>query len=413
MNILLINHYAGSPVHGMEYRPYYMAREWSKIGHDVMIVAASISHLRSQNPKVKTALTEQQIDGIRYLWLKTPEYRGNGIGRVFNMLTFVSRLAAIRNKLVHEFKPDVVIASSTYLLDIYPARLIAKNANAKLIFEVHDLWPLSPIELGGMSRWHPFIIAMQWAENYAYHQAERVVSILPKASDYMVAHGMAPEKFCYIPNGIDVEEWAYNAEPLPELHSAILSRLKEEGRFVIGYAGALGIANALDSLVDAASFLHDSSASILIVGQGQEKERLENKARVAGEQQIVFLPPVKKASIPTLLQMMDGLYIGLQRQPLFRFGVSPNKLMDYMMAGKPVIHAIEAGNDMVAESGCGISIPPEDPCAIAEAIVKLMSMKPEERTAMGLKGREYVLKHHDYRVLARRFLDIIDMPITR
>lgn len=163
----------------------------------------------------------------------------------------------------------------------------------------------------------------------------------------------------------------------------------------------------LPSLVDAASFLHDSSASILIVGQGP-KERLENKARVAGERQIVFLPPVKKASIPTLLQMVDGLYIGLQRQPLYRFGVSPNKLMDYMMAGKPVIHAIEACNDMIAESGCGISILPEDPRAIGEAVMKLMAMEPEERMAMGLKGREYVLKHHDYRLLARRFLGIID-----
>ena len=110
-------------------------------------------------------------------------------------------------------------------------------------------------------------------------------------------------------------------------------------------------------------------------------------------------------SLPSLLAVMDVCYIGLQRQPLFRFGVSPNKLMDYMMAGKPVIHAIEAGNDLVAESGCGISVPPEDPVAIAEAIKKLMSMSSAEREEMGGRGKEYVIANHDYKVLARKFLE--------
>jgi glycosyltransferase involved in cell wall biosynthesis len=104
---------------------------------------------------------------------------------------------------------------------------------------------------------------------------------------------------------------------------------------------------------------------------------------------------------------MDAVYIGLQKQSLFRFGVSPNKLMDYMMAAKPVIHAIEAGNDMVAESGCGISILPEDPKALAEAMLKMSGLPSEERVAIGAKGKEYVLHNNDYRVLAKRFEDIM------
>jgi glycosyltransferase involved in cell wall biosynthesis len=123
---------------------------------------------------------------------------------------------------------------------------------------------------------------------------------------------------------------------------------------------------------------------------------------------VIFLSPVPKNSISELLRKMDILYIGLRRSPLFRFGVSPNKLFDYMMAGKPIIHAVEAGNDLVQESGCGISVPPEDPVAIAEAIKKLLTMSPIEREEMGRRGREYVVKNHDYKVLAKKFLEAID-----
>ena len=107
---------------------------------------------------------------------------------------------------------------------------------------------------------------------------------------------------------------------------------------------------------------------------------------------------------------MDALYVGLQRQPLFRFGVSPNKLMDYMMAAKPVIFAIEAGNDMVADADCGISIPPEDSSAIAEAAIKLSSLSKEELKKIGQRGKEYILKNNEYDVLSKKFLDVFSMP---
>ncbi|MBE6829560.1 MAG: glycosyltransferase family 4 protein, partial [Ruminococcaceae bacterium] len=122
------------------------------------------------------------------------------------------------------------------------------------------------------------------------------------------------------------------------------------------------------------------------------------------------LQPVKRDQIPELLGQMDALYVGLQRQPLFRFGVSPNKLMDYMMAAKPVIFAIEAGNDMVKDAKCGISIPPEDSSAIAKAAKKLAGLSKEELNAMGRRGREYILQNNEYDVLSQKFLDVFSMP---
>lgn len=407
MNILLINHYAGSNKHGMEYRPFYFSREWVKLGHRVTIAASSFSHLRSQAPTTLGHVTEEEIEGIRYVWLKTPDYQGNGIGRIFNILSFIGKLYQHKTRLLRDCRPDVVIASSTYPLDIFPARNIARKAQARLIFEIHDLWPLTPIELGGMSPWHPYILLMQMAENYAYRVADRVVSMLPKADSYMRKHGMAAYKFAYLPHGIDVEEWEKKKTPIPREHCEVLSRLRNNGHFIVGYAGSHGLANALHTFIETASLLHGYPVTFVLVGQGPEKAALQKKVSELGLTNTIFLPPVPRSCIPELMASMDALFIGYQKKSLYRFGISPNKLMDYMMAAKPVIHAIEAGNDLVAESGCGFSVPPENPAAVAEAVIKLIKMETDQRDIIGLKGRNYVLKNHNYTVLAKQFLEVI------
>lgn len=407
MNILLINHYAGSTAHGMEYRPFYLAREWVRMGHQVTIVAASYSHLRAHQPAPDHIGSSEEIEGIRYLWLPTPSYNGNGAARARNIFTFVTRLYLTGKRLSRQYKPDVVVASSTYPLDSVPARHISRCANAKLVYEVHDLWPLSPVELGGMSPRHPFIRVMQWAENYACSHADKVVSMLPKAEGHLCEHGLRPGQFIYIPNGVDAQGWrSTQTTSLPEAFN-ILSEKSREGCFIIGYAGAHGVANALDSFVLSGTLLADTNVILVLVGQGPEKERLQRLASSQGITNVAFLPSVTREAVPNILAQMDGLFISLQRTPLFRFGISPNKLMDYMMAGKPIIQAIDAGNDHVAESGCGLTVAPEDPHAIADGIRRLMALSPAERKSMGQRGKEYVLAHHDYSVLAKRFLEAI------
>jgi glycosyltransferase involved in cell wall biosynthesis len=406
MNILLINHYAGSVYHGMEYRPFYLSREWVKLGHQVTIVAASASHLRFQAPRVQGELTEEQIEGIRYLWLRTPEYKGNGIGRVRNIVAFLRQLIRYRELLLRDCRPDVVIASSTYPFDTLPGCHLARRCGARFVYEVHDLWPLSLVEIYGMSRWHPFILLMQWAEDFAYRNADRVISMLPAADRYMQIHGMAPDKFAYLPNGIAIEEWQASPSPLPPPHCEVLARGAKEGRFLVGYAGGHASHNALHTLVDAAHLVQTEPVTFVLVGQGRFKEALQERARGLGLENIQFLPPVPKACIPTLLTSVDALFIGWNKVPIYQFGISPNKLFDYMMAGKPVIHAVEAGNDVISESGCGISVPPEDPVAVADAVLRLARLSIADRAAMGLRGRQYVLAHHDYRLLAPRFLSL-------
>ena len=411
MNIIYINHYAGSAQHGMEFRPYEMAKHWVKKGNRVTIVASSFSHLRTKNPDLAgKKFSEQDIDGIRYFWIAGNKYHGNNVGRIRNMLSFLHGLRKYAPQIAAKGKPDAVIASSTYPLDIYPARRLAEKYGAMLIYEVHDLWPLSPIELGGMSPKHPYIRVMQKAENDCYRYSDYVVSLLPFAKEHMIKHGMKPEKFIYIPNGIDKTEWE---KPFhnPPVYFDKLMQYHNEGYFLIGYTGAHGIANALDSYVEAGEKLRGNKIKLISVGPGPERERLIQKAHSRKLDGIVeFLSPVRRGQVPELLSQFDALYIGLQRQPLFQFGVSPNKLMDYMMAGKPVIFAIDAPNDLVAEAQCGISITPEDSGAIASAVEALAQMSPEERKAMGARGKAYILLHNEYCVLADKFLEVFRMP---
>lgn len=405
MNILLINHYAGSVHHGMEYRPYYLAREWVRLGHRVRIVAASQAHVRARAPDMAGRRRhDETIDGIDYTWFAVPPYRGNGLARVRNMAAFVLRLWAQAPALARDVAPQVVIASSTYPLDIWPAHRIARLARARLLHEVHDLWPLSPMELGGFSRHHPFIRLLQAAEDYACRHADTVVSILPKVREHLEARGMAPHKLHVIPNGADPSEWLAAPAALPEALDALLAGLRAQGRAVVGYAGSHGLANALDTLLDAAARMKDRPLAFVLVGDGPEKARLERRARMLGLAHLYFVPPIPKAQIPALMAQIDIAYLGWRRQPLYRFGIAPNKLIDYMMGGCPVLHAVEAGNDPVLEAGCGLTVAPEDPAAVAAGLASLMAMSRSERRALGERGRAHALANLTYPVLGQRFL---------
>ena len=416
MNILYLNHYAGSPALGMEYRPFYLAREWVRAGHRVQIVAADYSHVRARQPQAG----DETVDGIAYRWLPTPPYQGNGAGRVWNIWRFLSQVWTQSHPLVREFKPDVVIASSTYPMDIWVARRIARisrelankpanqrAAGAVLVFEVHDLWPLSPIELSGMSPRHPFIRLCQAAEDAAYRHADVVVSMLPKVQGHMAAHGLDLTKLQIVPNGISLDEWSGTPPALRDDLATLIDTLRAAGRTVVGYAGSMGLPNALDVLLDAAALLQAEPIAIVMVGDGHERARLAQRLIDEGLSNVSLLPPIPKAMIPALLARLDIAYIGWQRVPIYRFGIAPNKLMDYMMAGCTVLHSVEAGNDPVAESGCGLTVAPESAPAVADGLRRLAALPVAERKAMGQRGRAFVLAHHTYPVLAQRFLDAV------
>lgn len=408
MNILYINHYAGSPCYGMGYRSYYLSREWVKSGHNVLIVGASYSHLRKFQPSISGWKKDEVIDGVNFRWYKTSAYEGNGFRRLLNVFSFLFRLYNDSACLIDDFNPDLVINSSTYPMDIWPAKYIARRAGAKLVFELHDLWPLSPIEIGGMSPRHPFIMLCQAAENAIYKSVDGVVSMLPNVASYVQKKGFPLERLAIIENGFVATEWVESQQA--SLRSDILdalTKVKEQGKFVVGYAGSHGIPNALDNLIDAAKLLTDKPVEFFVIGDGHEKSRLQERITREGVENFHFFSPIEKNQIPGFLKMIDCAYLGAPRHRMYRFGVSPNKLFDYMMAGVPIVYAIDASNDPVKDADCGLSVQAEDPVALAGAVSSIFRAPLSERNGMGARGRAYAVANHSYDVLANKFLSSI------
>ena len=389
----------------MVFGPFYLAREWVRAGHSVTIIAADYAHTRFAQPARKKQVTEEYIEGIRYVWIPTPAYKpSDRLGRILNMFSFALK---VWFKTIPVNSADVVICSSPQPFSIFAAHRCARRFSAKLIFEVRDLWPLTLIELGGAGLNNPFIKLMQWTEDYAYRHSDLIVSVLNGAKDYMVEHGMAPEKFIFIPNGIDSAA-AEQDDPLPEPHSDTLKQIRSKNCFIIGYAGRVGLANALYLLLDAVALCNEPDICIAILGEGSHVVELKIQAeRLGMADRVFFLKSVRKNQVRDFLSQVDVAYIGLQKKPLFRFGVSPNKLNDYMLAAKPIIYAVNGSNNIVSISNSGVSCPGEDPKAVSNAISALKSLHPAERAEMGERGRKWILNNHDYRFLAGKYFDAI------
>jgi len=387
-NIWIINQYAGSSNHGMTFRSYFLAKEFIKC-HRVTIFSASFSHVMSNPPSVSKKYTEENINGIKYFWLKVPVYKqSKSFGRLISMFIFLYRLFFLNVK--KHYAPDIIIVSSASPLPIWKAYFWAKRFNAKLIFEVRDIWPMSIIELGGFKKINPLVVLLQITENFAYRVSDYVVSVLPKAFEHMKHHGLDLPRFKYIPNGIEIK-------------NLIKTDINNKDVFKIGYAGTLGIANALKYLIYAANLVKESNIEVHLLGNGPEKKALMGIVNDNNISNVYFHDAVPKNEVGVFLSKMDVLYIGWHFSKIYRFGISANKLFDYLASAKPIIHSVDAGNDPVLEAKAGISIKPESPKEIANAILKLYKMPASKRNELGNNGREYVEKYHSYEELAKQY----------
>lgn len=402
--IWIINQYASTPATGMGGRHYYLAREMVKTGHRVYLIAAGFTHLLRQPPKMDSDIQIESIeDDFNFVWLRMPEYAdAHDKWRIWNWFSFAWKLLKLSRCIPH--KPDAIVASSPAPFIFLSAHRLAKKFHARLAFEVRDIWPLSLIEIGGYSSSHPFIRLIQWIEDRAYRQSDVVLSVLPNAREHMAHRGMDVTKFKWIPNGFDSEEVA-RSESLPQ---SLIDALPSN-KFIVGYAGTLGFANALGCFIDAATLARDDdSIAWVLVGDGKEKDKLQMQVRELGLRNVIFIEPIPKTQIQSMLSRFDASYIGLTRDPLFRFGVSPNKLFEYFYAARPVIYAIDSGDyKPVDDAGAGYSVAAQDAVEILAAVRKLQSMPPEQREQMGARARAYALQNHDYKNLAEELANVL------
>lgn len=412
MNILYIEHYAGSLKYGMEFRPYYLAKNWAKWGNNVTIIAASYSHLRIKNPSVHTDFQEEEIDGIKYVWIKTRSYKGNSVGRAINIYQFLSKIRLNATKIADKYNPDVVIASSTYPMDTYVAQKICKLSGAVLIHEVHDMWPICPMELYNFSKYNPIIMYIQAAENSFCKHSDGIVSIQPCAEQYYLQHGMPKGNFYHIPNGIVKEDWN-NSVSLPVEMNKVIDKLHEKYKRIICFFGSHTKSYALDYLLKAAERCKKESIAFLFVGDGNKKKELIQLKNRLNLDSVIFMNPVSKQCIPSLLSKVDGIYIGALNNAMFKYGSCMNKTYDAMMSGKPIIFANPAPNNYVEDYKCGITAAAEDVNDLERAIKKFLQLDDKTLEEMGKRGKKAVLEHFEYENLSREFLKIIKLIKTK
>jgi glycosyltransferase involved in cell wall biosynthesis len=401
--IWIIYDVSSTPETGIGGRHHYLAGELVKLGHDVTVVAARGHHLLRDGIDADALPAEQKINGYRLLRLDVPRYaHAHDKRRILAWLVFAAKLPRLVRRQVTP--PDAVLYSSPNPIGYLGAEHLARACGARLIFEVRDIWPLSLVEIGGYSPRHPFIRFLQWIEDRAYARADRVVSNLEGAVEHMVSRGMDRSKFTWVSNGIALEELAASAPLSPELEAQIPA----EGLCIV-YTGTLGAANALDTLIDTADILrNESDIYFILVGQGSMRINLEARRDALGLDNVRFLGPVSKLQVQSVLALCDVCYIGLTSDPLFKFGVSPNKLFDYFVSGRPVLYGIDSGDyKPVERHAAGLTVPAEDPQALADTIRRLRDMPEAERRRMGENGRRAALEHYDYAKLARRLEKVL------
>lgn len=390
MNVWLINHYAKPYA-----RHHALARHLVRSGNRVVMFASSFNHkTRQEGLSPGEKVRRENVDGVDFVWLRTPPYRGNSPARVKNMLAFALRACESRLPASAE-RPDVVVGSSPHLFAALAAERVARRYGVPFVLEVRDLWPESLVQLGNVSPRHPIVLGLGLIERYLYRRARCIVSLLPGAVDHMALKGADREKVVWIPNGVEVDELP---EPKPPVNDGTT--------FTIAYAGAHGLANALDTLLDVAYSVQTTPwgghVRFQLIGDGPEKARLQARAREEGIRNINFGKQVPRSQVYDILSRADAFWMTLRDIPLYKWGISLNKMYDYLAMARPIVFGADVVLNPVKEAQAGLTVFPEDSTAMVDAIRRLVVMPDEDRWAMGIKGRHYVEEHHDYKTLAGR-----------
>lgn len=394
----ILNHYAISPDMSGGTRHFDLARELVKKGHEVTIFASGFDHHTRQYLKIKPGekMRVEEYDGVRFVWVNTLPYTKNDWRRVLNMLSYGWRVLRCSRGLP---KPDAVIGSSMHPFAALAGWWLARRYKAKFIFEVRDLWPQVLIDMGEMSEHNPIIKVLRRLELFLYRKSERIIILGSQMREYIIAHGINQEKIVWIPNGVDLSRF-----------DSVTPERENKSDFRVMYLGAHSKTNALHILLEGAKTVQDrgyTSIRFSLIGDGPEKQNLIQLANKMQLENIEFCQPVPKDDVPNVLKRADVLV--LTKDSTFAvYSGSILKMFDYMASCKPVIFSGEVSYNPIAESQCGFTVPPGDATALADAIIALYHMPQEERVAMGRRGREFVEKYHDTRLLAKLLESVIE-----
>lgn len=364
-------------------RQWDMAQGLADRGHDVTFVLSGFDHTTKTSPKNfqgKNYLLDR-YENVTVLWINSIAYDSNNWRRSLNALDFTFRLYLTSKVMSPEEwetvkTPDIVIAVSLPLFAPLAAYRIAKDKKADFFIEVSDIWPQVLADMGKMSENALVFRLLKRLEIFLYRKAKGIISPFPEFTSYLEQYHME-DKFSWVPRGI-----IGNQPPAK-------NRSGKTNLFRIVYIGAHGPANGLHEVIEAFKQLKKHPIELALYGDGIEKEYLKKRVITEKLNNIIFKDAVPKSEIFNILFTADAFLLLVKPLPVHQYGIFPNKLADYLWAGKPIITNKGADNGLVDRLKCGITVPINNPKALADAVCHIANKSFEELKQMGDSGKRY------------------------
>ncbi len=407
MHILFLTHYFPPEVNAPASRTYEHARFFIAEGHRVTIITCAPNHPQGilYSEYKNRWFQWEKMDGIEILRVKTylsPNQRV--VRRISNYLSFMGS-AILFSFLVR--RPDVVVSTSPQFFCGMAGFFVSALKRRPWILEIRDLWPDSIIAVGAIrNKW--IIKWLRYMERFLYRKATRIIALTHAFKEHIGKMGIDPKKISIITNGADLSRYF----PTPKENS-FREKMSLRDKFVVTYAGTLGMAHGLATVLKTArSLANQTEIVFLLVGDGAEREELIRKKNQDGLNNLLILPQQPKERMPEILSASDACLVLLKDTPLFRT-VIPSKIFEAMAVSRPIILGVLGESEKIIREGkAGICIPPEDSQALAEAVLKLHKL-PKTAKTLGENGLELVRSSYDRTHLARDFLEVLSETADR
>lgn len=390
MKILLINQAFVSPDEPGHTRHFEMGQYLRSHGHELVIVASDLNYQTGQRTVTRTGLfAEQIIDGVRILRAYIyPALHRSYFWRIISFFSFM--FSSIWTALTVK-DADIVMGTTPPIFQAVSAWVVALIRRRPFLLEVRDLWPEFGISMGVLK--NPIVIALaRWLENFLYARATHILVNSPAYKGYMLAKGVPENKIMYIPYGTDIDMFNPGVDG-----SSVRKKLGLENKFIVLYAGALGQANDIDTILRAAERLNlETKIRIVLFGDGKERSRLESESERMKLTNIIFAGVCPKKEMPLVIASADLCLAILQDVPMFRT-TYPNKVFDYMASARATVLVIDGVvRDVIVSSDAGVFVQPGDDEQLAKTILEL-SKDTRRVKQMGLNARAYLVEHLDRR----------------
>lgn len=398
-NIWLINYYSYPPGTSSWRRHYDLGKELLKYGYNIDIIGGSFvhdrkKHILNKNEKYRV----ENHEGLKYHILNGISYSGS-LMRIISMIEFMIKVFFYEKKL--KIKPDIIYCSCPHPFNGLISLYLSKKYKCKFILEIRDLWPETWVEMGAITRKSLIYKTFVWIEKLLYKKSDKIITLMPGAFMYIEKLGISKDKVEWVSNGVDLEEFDknYNKEPIYKF---------DKEKFNITYTGSIGIANALDEIFEVAKELAKENIMFNIIGDGPLKDKYINYCKENSINNIEFYNSVSKNEIPAILREADVVMSFAKKSNLYKYGISPNKLFEYLASFRPVIFSGDVYNDVVKISNCGISVEAENKEKLKEVLLKIYNFSQSEREKLGKNGRKYLEENFTNKILADKLIKVLN-----